>query len=100
MGSSGLGLTVTKRLIEAHHGTLSVESVKDKGTSFTITLPLPSEEAQSKTGPAEPLAQKAQKALGKVSTHTSLNEAEAPETPPQVRSTLSDSCKSSKCGNV
>jgi signal transduction histidine kinase len=37
---SGLGLPTAKRIVEAHNGTLSVNSELAKGTSFTITLPL------------------------------------------------------------
>ena len=35
----GLGLPLTKKLIEDHGGTLTVESEKDKGTTFVVTLP-------------------------------------------------------------
>jgi signal transduction histidine kinase len=35
----GLGLAVTKRIVEAHHGTITVESTPSVGTSFTITVP-------------------------------------------------------------
>jgi len=38
-GGSGLGLPTTKRIIEAHHGSISVESAEGKGTKFTICLP-------------------------------------------------------------
>jgi signal transduction histidine kinase len=35
----GLGLPLTKKLIEDHGGTLTVASEKDKGTTFVVTLP-------------------------------------------------------------
>ena len=38
-GGTGLGLAVTRQIIEAHQGTLKVESVPDEGTSFYIFLP-------------------------------------------------------------
>lgn len=37
---NGLGLTLAKRIIDLHGGTLNVSSKAGKGTSFTITLPL------------------------------------------------------------
>ncbi len=36
---TGLGLTLTKRLVELHGGELTVESVKGAGTTITIRLP-------------------------------------------------------------
>jgi len=38
-GSSGLGLAITKQLILAHGGTISVESGPGVGTNFTIEIP-------------------------------------------------------------
>jgi CheY-like chemotaxis protein/anti-sigma regulatory factor (Ser/Thr protein kinase) len=36
---AGLGLALTKRLVEAMHGELRVESVANKGSTFTVRLP-------------------------------------------------------------
>jgi signal transduction histidine kinase/AraC-like DNA-binding protein len=37
---SGLGLSLSKELIQLHHGNITVKSEPGKGTVFTITLPL------------------------------------------------------------
>ena len=37
---TGLGLLVTGKLIEEHHGTIRVDSQLGQGTTFSIRLPL------------------------------------------------------------
>jgi signal transduction histidine kinase len=43
---TGPGLYVVREVVTAHHGTLDVQSVPNKGTTFTITLPLVAADAQ------------------------------------------------------
>ncbi|GEM_PF-6800362 len=37
---TGLGLSIVQRAVQEHHGEVHFSSVVDKGTTFTITLPL------------------------------------------------------------
>ena len=48
----GLGLALTRRIIEAHHGTISVESEIGRGTTFTVRLPVHAAESTSPPGEA------------------------------------------------
>jgi signal transduction histidine kinase len=38
-GGTGLGLATTRRIVEAHGGTVAVQSEPGRGTKFTISLP-------------------------------------------------------------
>lgn len=40
-GGTGLGLTLCRQLVERMHGQITVESRENKGTHFTVLLPLP-----------------------------------------------------------
>ncbi len=42
-GEGGLGLAISRRLIEAHHGQISAQSALGSGTIFTFTLPIATE---------------------------------------------------------
>jgi signal transduction histidine kinase len=48
-GGTGLGLSMCRDIIEAHHGRIRVESSPGKGTAFTLKLPI------ARTAPARPL---------------------------------------------
>ena len=46
----GLGLAISYGIVKEHHGALTVESELGKGTTFTVSLPLPPEPAGGNHG--------------------------------------------------
>lgn len=46
-GGTGIGLAVTRQIIQAHQGSLSVKSTPGKGSCFSVRLPLPCPESQN-----------------------------------------------------
>ncbi len=45
-GGTGLGLPITKKFMEMHHGSITVDSKLGQGSTFTITLPRAPEAAE------------------------------------------------------
>ena len=48
VAGTGLGLTIVKRIVEAHCGSVKVDSTVGEGTTFTVLLP----KGQARLGPA------------------------------------------------
>ena len=46
---TGLGLALTKKLIEVQGGSISVESERGRGSTFTVLLPLAAAELMTRT---------------------------------------------------
>lgn len=45
VSGAGLGLSIVKQIVEAHHGTVSAESALGSGTTFTVRIPMVSVDA-------------------------------------------------------
>ena len=52
-GGTGLGLYISRRIIEAHGGRIAVESELGRGSVFSFSIPITSEEDRS-NGPKDP----------------------------------------------
>lgn len=55
--SSGLGLSLVKWIVEAHHGTIHVQSHLGKGTTFFLRFPIATANAMADYGTSEQLPQ-------------------------------------------
>ena len=57
-GGTGLGLSMCREIIEAHHGRIRVDSTVGKGTAFTLRLPTVSKLAATRAPAAAPVLTK------------------------------------------
>jgi signal transduction histidine kinase len=55
-GGTGLGLSMCRDIIEAHHGRIRVDSTVGKGTAFTLKLPTVTKAAATRAPAAAPIA--------------------------------------------
>ena len=54
-GGTGLGLSMCREIIEAHHGRIRVDSTVGKGTAFTLKLPTANKAAAARPVAAAPI---------------------------------------------
>jgi len=55
-GGTGLGLSMCRDIIEAHHGRIQVQSTVGKGTAFTLKLPTVAKATRKRAPAAAPVA--------------------------------------------
>jgi signal transduction histidine kinase len=54
-GGTGLGLATTRKIIQAHGGTIDLQSDVGRGTKFTIRLPITTRQAGHQVAPSDGL---------------------------------------------
>src|SRR5208283_3750144 len=54
-GGTGLGLSMCREIIEAHHGRIRVDSTVGRGTAFTLKLPTAGKVAAARPAAAAPI---------------------------------------------
>jgi signal transduction histidine kinase len=54
-GGTGLGLSMCRDILEAHHGRIRVDSTVGKGTAFTLKLPTAEKAAPKRPAVAPPI---------------------------------------------
>ncbi len=60
-GGMGLGLAITKKLVELHRGTISIESEWGKGTTVTLRIPMVVDQSSERALQAEMLLEALQR---------------------------------------